>query len=65
MLGIPVFLVSENPVFRQIMAEKEGFRASELCSLACPSSQAPRQMPVSRPQDACLFDICLSQGSNP
>jgi len=24
MPGIPVFLVSKNPVFRQILAEKEG-----------------------------------------
>ena len=29
MLGIPVFMVSENPVFRQIPAKRERFELSE------------------------------------
>ncbi len=67
MPGIPVFLVSEKLVFRQILAEKEGARTSSLRSLAFPSSlpllrrsrPAVHRTPVSSPSAFSGFDSLL------
>ena len=60
MPGIPVFMVSEKLVFRQILAEKEGVRASSLRSLGFSVvAAAPPQKAAGRPQDARLFAFCL------
>ena len=41
MPGIPVFLVSEKLVFRQILAERERFELSEPITAHTISSRAP------------------------